>query len=233
MEIFVGTIALWPLDWAPQGWLLCQGQALSVKDKKYELLFNILGITYGGDGKNTFNLPDLRGRAVLGAGISNDKLIYRLADQGGTESTSLSITQMPYHSHQVRSSQFDPFKSYVEGELLDGESEAVVQLPSNASSLPGNLTSSPTAQTTMGIAATFDGKGVNMYSTNPPDVQLKGSMATASGPVSGRVSGRVRGEVSRIVSTASTGAGAPFSVMQPYIALSYIICYAGDYPPRT
>lgn len=97
MEPFIGQILLFGGNFAPRGWALCDGQLLPIAQNS--ALFSILGTTYGGDGINTFALPDLRGRAPVhmghGPGLSN----YRLGEKTGVESVTLTVAQIPSHSH--------------------------------------------------------------------------------------------------------------------------------------
>lgn len=82
----------------PSGWVSCDGRALSRKD--YEELYKILGDQYGsGDGQSTFNIPDLRGRVIVGSGQGQNLNLYKPGDKGGEENHTLSIGEMPYHSH--------------------------------------------------------------------------------------------------------------------------------------
>ncbi|AGL85325.1 microcystin dependent MdpB family protein [Pseudomonas sp. Eqa60] len=101
MEPFLGEIRLFPWAWAPQGWLLCQGQVLAVND--YMALATLLGNRYGGDGRTTFGLPDLRGRAALGEnlGASTAPLLdlRELASMDGTELVALNASNLATHSH--------------------------------------------------------------------------------------------------------------------------------------
>jgi microcystin-dependent protein len=99
MEVIIGSIYLWPLDWAPQGFLLCQGQQVPIY--QYQALYTILGITYGGDGKTVFNLPDLRCRVPLGVGQNANPSIpaYLLGKTGGEEAHSLTLNELPAHTH--------------------------------------------------------------------------------------------------------------------------------------
>jgi microcystin-dependent protein len=94
---YVGEIRMFAGNFAPAGWMLCQGQLLPISE--YETLFNLIGTTYGGDGQSTFALPDLQSRIPVhqgqGSGLSN----YTLAQAGGVESVALTIQQIPVHSH--------------------------------------------------------------------------------------------------------------------------------------
>lgn len=94
---YVGEIRLFPYTFAPQGWRLCDGGLLSINDNT--VLYQLLGTTYGGDGVNTFGVPDLRGRVPLhqgtGLGLS-PRVIGQIA---GTETVTVLSTQMPAHTH--------------------------------------------------------------------------------------------------------------------------------------
>ena len=98
MEPFIGQIVQFGGNFAPRGWALCDGQLLAISQNA--ALFSILGTTYGGDGRTTFGLPELRGRLALhpgnGPGLSN----YQLGQRSGQEDVSLNVNQIPAHSHQ-------------------------------------------------------------------------------------------------------------------------------------
>jgi microcystin-dependent protein len=96
---YVGEIRMFAGNFAPSGWALCDGSIISIAQNT--ALFSLLGTYYGGNGSNTFGLPDLRGRSPIssgyGAGLSN----YSLGEAGGSESVTLMISQLPSHSHTV------------------------------------------------------------------------------------------------------------------------------------
>jgi len=89
---YVGEIRMFAGNFAPAGWMFCEGQLLPISE--YETLFNLIGTTYGGDGQSTFALPDLRGRLPLHMGNG-----FTLAEQGGVETVTLTVSQIPTHSH--------------------------------------------------------------------------------------------------------------------------------------
>jgi len=89
---YVGEIRMFAGNFAPAGWMFCEGQTLPISE--YDTLFNLLGTTYGGDGQETFNLPDLRGRLPIHLGNG-----FTLAETGGVESVTLTVSQIPAHSH--------------------------------------------------------------------------------------------------------------------------------------
>ncbi len=82
-EEMIGEIILWPIRWAPDGWLICDGRTLQIQ--QYQPLFAILGTTYGGDGRTNFNLPDLRGRAPLHRSQAPGQSAYQIGQRGGDE----------------------------------------------------------------------------------------------------------------------------------------------------
>jgi microcystin-dependent protein len=98
---FVGEIRLFafPSNYVPNGWAQCNGQSLSVSQNS--ALFALLGTMYGGDGVNTFNLPDLRSRVPVHQGQGTGLSSYALGEETGAESVTLTLNQIPAHSHSV------------------------------------------------------------------------------------------------------------------------------------
>jgi microcystin-dependent protein len=103
---FLGQIQMFSFQFAPQGWAVCNGQILSIAQNT--ALFSLLGTTYGGNGVNTFALPNLQGRTPLhfgqGPGLSNRSL----GQTGGVETVTLISTQMPAHNHVANASTAAP-----------------------------------------------------------------------------------------------------------------------------
>lgn len=98
MEPFIGQIILFAGNFAPRGWAFCNGQLMDIAT--YQALFSILGTTYGGDGRQTFALPDLRGRMAMHAGNGPGLTDRRLGEKGGSETETLTSDQLPTHQHQ-------------------------------------------------------------------------------------------------------------------------------------
>ena len=96
---FIGQMIRVGFNFAPSGWMKCQGQLLPIS--QYETLFNLIGTTYGGDGQQTFGLPDLRGRVALSMGQGPGLSGYVIGQQGGSETVTLNNQQMPSHNHFV------------------------------------------------------------------------------------------------------------------------------------
>ncbi|MDN4982122.1 tail fiber protein [Bradyrhizobium arachidis] len=99
---FVGEIRLFGFPRVPIGWFACNGQALPIA--QYQVLYTVIGTTYGGDGVTTFNLPDLRGRVPIGQGQGPSLPPYTLGQPGGEETHTLIEAEMPIHSHALMSS---------------------------------------------------------------------------------------------------------------------------------
>lgn len=91
---YIGEIRMFAGNFAPSGWAFCDGQLLSISEN--DVLFNLIGTTYGGDGQSTFALPDLRGRAPIHQGNG-----YAMGQQGGAEQVTLTTSQIPSHTHAV------------------------------------------------------------------------------------------------------------------------------------
>src|SRR5262245_37939207 len=96
---FVGQIIMFAGDFAPEGWVLCDGSLLSAAT--YRDLFALIGTTYGGDGQSTFGVPDLRGRMPIGTGQGPGLSNYVIAETCGVETVKLQRDHLPQHSHPV------------------------------------------------------------------------------------------------------------------------------------
>lgn len=94
---YVGQIMMFGGNFAPVGWMLCEGQLLPISE--YDTLFNLIGTTYGGDGQQTFALPNLQGAVPLHMGQGPGLSPYVLGETGGTELVTLTTQQLPIHNH--------------------------------------------------------------------------------------------------------------------------------------
>jgi microcystin-dependent protein len=94
---YVGEIRMFAGNFAPAGWLFCEGQLLSIEEN--DTLYQLIGTTYGGDGETTFALPDLRGRIPIHQGSG-----FILAETGGAEEITLTLAQIPAHTHPLLAS---------------------------------------------------------------------------------------------------------------------------------
>jgi microcystin-dependent protein len=126
---YVGEIRMFAGNFAPAGWMFCEGQLLPISEN--ETLFNLIGTTYGGDGQSTFSLPDLRGRIPIHFG--NGTI---LAETGGVETVTLTVNQIPAHTHAALASltvAADPNPANnVVGESRPGGFQFFQDVPNNA-----------------------------------------------------------------------------------------------------
>ena len=106
MEPLIGQIILFGGNFAPRGWAFCDGQLLPISSNS--ALFSILGITYGGDGRTTFALPDLRGRVPMHAGSGPGLSPRSIGQKTGVENVTLTGAQIPSHTHDMKASPLPP-----------------------------------------------------------------------------------------------------------------------------
>jgi len=131
---FVAEIRIFPFNFAPKGWAFCSGQILPISQNT--ALFSLLGTTYGGDGKSTFALPDLQGSAPLhvggsqpGPGLST----YDLGQSGGSDSITLIVSEMPFHTHNVTAQTIDQGDNRIPSPTLNlGSTQMYHAAPSTA-----------------------------------------------------------------------------------------------------
>ncbi len=115
-EPFVGEIRMFAGNFAPKGWALCDGQLLATSQN--DALFSLFGTIYGGDGRTTFGLPDLRGRIPIhhghGPGLNNRDI----GSRGGSERVTIGLSEMPSHTHSVRGSNDNSTSDTIDGNVL-------------------------------------------------------------------------------------------------------------------
>ena len=133
---YIGEVRMFGGNFAPAGWMFCEGQLLSISE--YDTLFTLIGTTYGGDGQTTFGLPDLRGRVPLhfGGGLT-------LGETGGAESVTLTVQQIPAHSHPFGASSANASTSSAGGNML-------AQTPSGTPYISGMPANTPLAAQSIG-----------------------------------------------------------------------------------
>jgi microcystin-dependent protein len=136
---YVGEIRMFAGIFAPAGWMFCDGSLLPISEN--ETLFNLIGTTYGGDGQSTFALPDLRGRIPLHQGNG-----FILAETGGAETITLTVAQIPAHSHPMLASGNTGTGANPQGNVLDQMSGAILLYKAQ----PATLAMSPLAVTSVG-----------------------------------------------------------------------------------
>jgi microcystin-dependent protein len=133
---FVGEIRLFAGNFAPQGWLFCDGQLLPISEN--DALFNLIGTTYGGDGQSTFALPDLRGRVPNHQGTSPSfGTNYIIGEMSGVEEITLTTQQLPVHTHPAVASTNQGTQGNPGGNVLSNSQGAkpyIEDAPTNAMS---------------------------------------------------------------------------------------------------
>jgi microcystin-dependent protein len=238
MDAFIGTVLAVGFNYPPRGWVFCNGQTLLVS--QYTALFALVSNQYGGDGRTTFGVPDLRGRVIVGSqaqgpGLVNIPLASKdgsntaTVNATGTASVALAVANLPPHTHAAT---FVPAGLAVDTSALKvttaitvgtDTTNGLAQVVANN----GGLTSTATGQPSAAIYLP-----ANTGPAGP--VTLGGVTSTVSGTAA------VGGNAT--VNNAMTGTGAILAApvvtsatvnnMQPYLGLNYIICVEGIYPSR-
>jgi len=153
MEPFVGQITIFGGNFAPRGWAFCQGQLLPISQN--DALFSLLGTTYGGDGRTTFALPDLRGRCAIGMGQGPGLTPRSQGAKLGSESVTLNINELPTHTHQ----------------LMGNNADGTTNDPTNATLAKENVV----------IERGSPAIPVNGYNAGPANVVMAGSVGNSGG----------------------------------------------------
>ncbi|MEE4377889.1 MAG: tail fiber protein [Candidatus Competibacteraceae bacterium] len=115
-EPFLAEVRMVGFNFAPRGWAFCDGQILPINQN--QSLYSLLGTTYGGDGRTSFALPDLRGRVPIHVGRSNGGADHRLGQKSGEETHTLAVNEMPNHDHVLQASTTDANESSPAGHVL-------------------------------------------------------------------------------------------------------------------
>ena len=128
-EPFLAEIMIVGFDFAPRGWAFCDGQILPINQN--QSLYSLLGTTYGGDGRTSFGLPDLRGRTPIHAGQANGGASHSLGSRGGEEARALSVDEMPNHDHQAQASSAEGNSLIPTGNILAKRLSEPYRSPTN------------------------------------------------------------------------------------------------------
>ena len=136
-EPFLAEVRIFGFNFAPQGWAFCDGQILPINQN--QSLYSLLGTIYGGDGRTSFALPDLRGRAPMHEGDNGPGPNHLLGRKGGAETVALTAAQIPSHGHEARATTTAPASTTQAGNLLsaaDGTRFAVVPYGEGTNATP-------------------------------------------------------------------------------------------------
>lgn len=236
-EPLVGSICIMASPKAMTGYRIANGDMLAIAGN--QALFSIIGNTFGGDGRNTFAVPDLRGRTVIGAGAyAGVNGGYEFGKPYGELSAALSLAQLPSHTHSlstepmILSGDVDPTAvsfttTYSSAPSLDLQLMAAASTPGNP---PPDLTNLPSATTTLGSPTS----AVKIYSANAPSIALnKNSIKVtfAPGQMKTEMTGKLVAKNVLVKGTIGTaGNSAQVSKLPPSLALTYQIAVIGLYP---
>lgn len=205
---FMGQIMQVGFSFAPAGWVLANGQTMAIS--QFNALFALVGTYFGGNGVQTFQVPNLSGRVAIGTGQSPGTSSYVIGQISGTESVTLTQTQMPMHTHPAT---FTP----------SGGSAVTGSLQAKSGVAPGSLSNTPTAGAF--LANTDDpavGATINIYAPASAGTPVNlGGLSVSGGGGGGAVALGV------------AGGSQPFSVLQPYLAMTTIFCVSGIFPSRS
>lgn len=174
---YLGEIRVVGFTFPPVGWATCNGQMLSINE--YGALYQLLGLTYGGDGNSQFAVPNLNGAVVVGAGQGATGSTYTLGQTGGATDVTVNTVNLPPHNHSISGS----------------------------------------------LAGTSQGTSTDTPAGNLPGL-LSGAYSSSSTPNANLNAGALTGI------TSAAGQSQSHTNIQPSLALNYIICTEGLYPPR-
>jgi len=204
MDVFLGSIMTFGFPFNPSGWQQCNGQTLGIS--QYTALFSLLGTTYGGNGTQTFQLPNLQGRMPIGQGNGIGLTPRLIGTPAGTENVTLLISNMPSHTHVAT---FTPSGG--------GGGGGGYMVSTNTT---GNkLVPSATNNVLAGSPAGADGAAIWATSTPAPTIPLGGASGGGGGG-------------GGVVTNASTGGSLPTAIMNPFLVLNFSIALVGIFPSR-
>lgn len=124
---YVGEIRMFAGTFPPVGWMFCDGNQMPISEN--ETLFQLIGTTYGGDGQETFNLPNLQSRIPIHMGTSTTGTTYQLAEMAGTESVTLTLNQIPTHTHPLMATNDSGSQSIAGNAVLAAQSPVSIYRP--------------------------------------------------------------------------------------------------------
>lgn len=198
---YIGEIKMFGFNFPPRNYTLCYGQLLSIS--QYTSVFSLLGTYFGGDGRTTFGIPELRGRSAIGQGDGPVTYPYTMGSIGGSESQTLTTNNLPSHNHSAT--------------FAGGSASATTTV--NASKNPATV-SSPSNGDYLAVPA----EGRTLYSGYIPDAD-KGETFTLAGVTTTVAS------AGQVV-VGNTGQNAAFDNRSPYLAVNFCLALDGLYPPR-
>ena len=228
MDAFVGTILAVGFPFPPRGWMTCNGQLLSINNNA--ALFALLGTQYGGDGVNTFGLPDLRGRAAVGQcttaiqgripgdnGTAGGTVATTFTAAGtGTATATLTVANLPAHNHPA---------TFTAG----GGTPITVDI--NVSTADGT-SAAPLASGYLAAGATDGTSTPFLYAASGTLTKLNAATATVTGSGRGTVTVGNTGNGTAVVAPVTVSTTGNVATVPPFQTVQYIICINGIFPSR-
>lgn len=166
MEPFIGQLMLVGFNFAPRGWARCDGQLLAISQNS--ALFSLLGTTYGGDGRSSFGLPDLRGRMPISVGQGPGLPSYSWGQRAGQYQKTLLITELPSHNHTLAVSSADATQTAATA----GASIATPGMAQGRTFVPGNGFNTATPNTVLNNATVGNAGGNQSFSIQNPYIAM-------------------------------------------------------------
>lgn len=167
-DCFIGEVKWFGGNFAPLGWAISEGQLLPISQNS--ALFSVLGTYYGGDGRTTFGLPDLRGRSPLGRGQGPGLANRRIGEKGGQERHQLTVQEIPAHSHQARGANVKGTQEFPGGNLIAGPNKGKAK-----TFVPTTKQTTPLSPATIGLAGGSQPHAVmSPYTVLTPLICLQG-----------------------------------------------------------
>lgn len=221
MDPILGSVFLWPLPWAPKGFALCQGQLLNIKTNV--ALYSLIGNKYGGDGVNTFALPDFRGRCAVNENLTTG---IQVGQYGGSETVALNNTTfLPPHQHSISNVPTAPI-------IPATPLPAMTVTATLAASTNAGTTNVPGPSGVPAEAPDLSSSSIDYFMYGTPDATstMPVNMTIPTGPAAlvspqptfGTPTGN----------PGATGGSTPHPNMQPFLTMNFIIAITGLYPSR-
>jgi microcystin-dependent protein len=165
-EPFPGQITAFPYGFAPQGWADCAGQLLPIT--QYPALFSLLGTAYGGNGQTNFALPDLQGRVPICQGQSPGGSSYDMGETGGAEAVTMTVSELPPHSHSLSAVTAHGTTNAPAGQLLAAAVKGTLH-----SSAKGNLYAAAAADSSLASASIQPAGGSQPHNNIQPSLVVR------------------------------------------------------------
>ena len=213
MDPMLGMIILWGTQRVPDGYVPCDGRLLNIQE--YVALYSLIGTIYGGDGRTTFGVPDLRSRTAVCIGQGTGLANYTLAQQGGAEAVALTQMQLPAHTHMATATSALAGSANL---AASGTLQATKSLGSSDTPGPDLFPAMAPDYVSQGLDAD------NIYGASDGTTTMPVNVVFPQNPAPVAITGNVN------VAVQPTGTGQGHSNLQPFLGMQYLIAITGIYP---